>query len=69
MISVTDIGASLGLVLGILTAIGIRTVWPAIPAATPLSSIVAALGASAVTGMLFGRLPAMRAAKLDPVVA
>jgi putative ABC transport system permease protein len=44
-------------------------VWPAIPAARPLSSIAAALGASAVTGILFGMLPAMRAAKLDPVVA
>lgn len=68
-VTLTSIGASLGLVLGILTAIGIRTVWPAIPAATPLSSIAAALGASAVTGILFGMLPAMRAAKLDPVVA
>lgn len=68
-VTLTSIGASLGLVLGILTAIGIRTVWPAIIAATTLSSIAAALGTSAVTGILFGVLPAMRAAKLDPVVA
>jgi len=68
-VTLTSIGASVGLILGILTAIGIRTAWPEIPAATPLSSIVAALMASAVTGVIFGMLPAMRAAKLDPVAA
>jgi putative ABC transport system permease protein len=68
-VTLTSIGASVGLFLGILTAIGIRTAWPAIPAATPLSSIIVALAASAVTGVIFGMLPAMRAAKLDPVVA
>jgi len=68
-VTLTGIGAAVGLVLGILTAIGIRTAWPAIPASTPVSSIIAALVASAVTGILFGMLPAMRAAKLDPVVA
>jgi putative ABC transport system permease protein len=32
-------------------------------------AVVAALGASAVTGVLFGMLPAMRASRLDPVDA
>ncbi len=68
-VTLTSIGAAVGLVLGILTAVGIRTAWPAIPAATPLTSVVAALMASAVTGIIFGMLPAMRAAKLDPVAA
>src|ERR671914_798762 len=68
-VTLTSIGASVGLVLGILVAIGIRTAWPAIPASTPVSSIIAALLASAVTGVLFGMLPAMRAARLDPVAA
>jgi putative ABC transport system permease protein len=68
-VTLTSIGAAVGLLLGILTAIGIRTAWPEIPAATPLSSIIAALVASAVTGVVFGMLPAMRAAKLDPVAA
>ena len=32
-------------------------------------AIVASLGASAITGVLFGMLPAMKASKLDPVDA
>ncbi len=68
-VTLTGIGASVGLILGILVAVGVRTMWPAIPASTPVGSVVAALGVSAFTGILFGLLPAMRAARLDPVAA
>jgi len=67
--TLTSIGASIGLVLGILVAFGIKTAFPAIPASTPLSAVLAALGTSAFTGILFGILPAARAARLDPVEA
>ena len=40
-----------------------------IPAEIPLMSVVAAIGGSIVTGVLFGIIPAFRAARLDPVVA
>ena len=68
-VTLTGIGAAIGLVLGMLTALGVSTAFPSIPASTPLSAVVTSLGASAVTGILFGMLPAMRAARLDPVAA
>ena len=68
-VTLTGIGASVGLALGILVAIGVRTAWPSIPASTSWGSVAAALGISAVTGVVFGMLPAVRAAKMDPVVA
>jgi putative ABC transport system permease protein len=68
-VTLTGCGAAVGLLLGVATAVGVRTAWPAIPASTPLSAVVSALVASAFTGVLFGMLPAVRAARLDPVVA
>jgi putative ABC transport system permease protein len=68
-VTLTATGAAVGLVLGILVTVGVRTAWPSIPASTPLGSVAAALIVSAVTGVVFGLLPAMRAARLDPVAA
>ena len=68
-VTLTGFGAAVGLVLGVLTTIGVRPAWPSIPASTPLSSVISARAASAVTGVVFGMLPAIRAARLDPVVA
>ena len=68
-VTLTGIGASVGLALGILVAIGVRTAWPSVPATTSWGNVAAALAISAVTGVVFGMLPAIRAARLDPVVA
>jgi putative ABC transport system permease protein len=68
-VTLTGIGAAIGLLGGVAVAITVRNVWPAIPASTPASAILSALAASAVTGVLFGMLPAVRAARLDPVAA
>ncbi|MDB4877690.1 MAG: putative rane protein [Gemmatimonadetes bacterium] len=68
-VTLTGLGAALGLVLGIGTSIAVRTAWPSIPASTPISSVISALAASAFTGVLFGMLPAVRASRLDPVAA
>ena len=68
-VTLTALGASVGLVLGILVAVGVRTAWPSIPASISWGSVSASLGISAVTGIVFGMLPALRAARMDPVVA
>ncbi len=68
-VTLTGLGAALGLVLGVGTSLIVRSAFPSIPASTPISSVISALGASALTGVLFGMLPAVRAARLDPVAA
>jgi putative ABC transport system permease protein len=67
-VTLTGVGAVLGLAGGWLIATAIRSATP-IEAAIPPLAVVAALGASAVTGILFGMLPAARASRLDPVEA
>ena len=67
-VTLTGIGATIGLVLGILVALIIRSTTP-IAASVPPLAIVAALASSAITGVMFGLLPAARASRLDPVDA
>lgn len=64
----TSFGGAVGLALGGLASWGVASFTP-IPALIPIWSVVAALGAAAFTGMVFGLLPAVRAARLEPVVA
>jgi putative ABC transport system permease protein len=66
--TLTCVGASIGLAFGSLVAFMVNKFTP-IPASTPPMAIVAALGVSAVTGIVFGMLPAARASRLDPVEA
>jgi putative ABC transport system permease protein len=66
--TLTSVGALVGLGLGAALAAAIRSFSP-IEAAIPAWAVLAALGGSAMTGMLFGMLPAVRAARLDPVEA
>ena len=67
-VTLTGIGAIIGLIIGTLVALLIKLTTP-VAASVPAMAVVAALGTSAVTGILFGMLPAMKASKLDPVVA
>jgi putative ABC transport system permease protein len=66
--TLTSIGAAVGLGLGGGLAWLIRSN-TSIPAAVPATAVILALGASALTGILFGMAPAARAANLDPVEA
>ncbi|HEY5491071.1 MAG TPA: ABC transporter permease [Gemmatimonadaceae bacterium] len=67
-VTLTGIGGAIGLFVGWGVALLVRQYSP-IAASVPAMAVVAALGASAVTGILFGMLPAARAARLDPVDA
>lgn len=63
------IGAVLGLAIGVLIALTLQHTWPKVPFAMPTWALVAAPAVALVTGLLFGVMPARRAARLDPVVA
>jgi putative ABC transport system permease protein len=66
--TLTLVGGAAGMLAGGGLAFLLSRVTP-IPAHVPLWSVVAALAASAFTGVGFGLYPASRAARLDPIEA
>ena len=66
--TLTLVGGAAGMLLGGAVSFTVARMTP-IPAQVPLWAVVAALAASAVTGVGFGLYPAARAARLDPVEA
>jgi putative ABC transport system permease protein len=64
----TALGAAAGMLLGWGLASLVAWLTP-LPARIPIWAVGTALGMAALTGMLFGLLPAYRASRLDPVVA
>jgi putative ABC transport system permease protein len=62
-------GSVAGYALGHVGAWVIRYLYPVLPAWPPDWAVLAALGTALVTGVLFGVMPARRAAALDPVLA
>jgi putative ABC transport system permease protein len=67
-ITLTATGAAIGLVVGWAGSLIIRSTTPIASSVPPLA-VVAALATSAFTGIVFGMLPALKASRLDPVVA
>ena len=67
-ITLTGTGAAIGLALGWAVSVMVRN-WSPIEASVPPLAVVAALASSAITGIVFGMLPALRASRLDPVAA
>jgi len=66
--TLTLIGGAIGMILGGGLAYAVAHLTP-VPAKVPPLAIIAALGASVVTGVIFGIVPAQRAARMDPVEA
>jgi putative ABC transport system permease protein len=66
--TLTLVGCLIGMALGAGAAWAVRSFSP-VPATVPFYSVVAALVASILTGVLFGLYPAHKASQLDPVEA
>ena len=62
-------GAFAGLALGHAGAWALRLAFPVLPAWPPDWAVLAAIGTALITGLLFGGIPARRAARLDPIQA
>ncbi len=62
-------GALLGLGVGLGAAFAVGQLYPSFPVATPRWAMLTAAGVAVVTGLVFGVVPARRAAALDPVDA
>lgn len=62
-------GGVAGLVGAAVVNAVLRQVWPKFPIAAPAWAVLSAVVVSAGVGLLFGALPARRAAALDPVTA
>jgi putative ABC transport system permease protein len=63
------VGALVGYLLGQAGAFALRQFFPVFPAYPPDWAVIAGLGTALATGLLFGVMPARRAARLDPVQA
>jgi putative ABC transport system permease protein len=66
--TLTVLGGLAGIVVGGGAAVLVAKLTP-IPAVVPVWSVAAAVGASVMVGVVFGILPANRAARLDPIEA
>lgn len=62
-------GGLIGFALGHAGAAVLRYLYPAFPAYPPGWAVLAGLGTAFATGLVFGVMPARRAARLDPVLA
>jgi putative ABC transport system permease protein len=62
-------GGIVGVAVGLAGVWALVATYPALPARAPLWAIASALGLALAIGLVFGLVPARRAARLDPVAA
>jgi putative ABC transport system permease protein len=62
-------GGALGVATGLLAAQTLGALYPTFPVSPPQWAVVGASAVSVAVGLVFGALPARRAAALDPVMA
>ena len=67
--TLTGGGGLLGIAVGWLLSLTIRVLVPSLPSTVPTWSIVAGFVVSVSIGLFFGLWPALKASRLDPIVA
>src|SRR5260370_26832303 len=68
-ITLTTAGGSAGIVVGWSLSFLIRTLVPSLPSTVPVWSILIGVLVSISVGLFFGMWPALKASRLDPIVA
>jgi putative ABC transport system permease protein len=63
------IGGAIGVVVGIAIPAGVKKLFDALPAETPVWAVVVGLLVSISVGIFFGLYPAVKASRLDPIEA
>jgi ABC-type antimicrobial peptide transport system permease subunit len=67
--TLTASGGVIGILVGWLLSLTIRTFVPSLPSTVPLWSVVAGFTVATSIGLFFGMWPALKAARLDPIAA
>ena len=67
--TLTASGGVIGILVGWLFSLTIRTFVPSLPSTVPLWSVVAGFTVATGIGLFFGMWPALKAARLDPIAA
>jgi len=67
--TLTASGGVIGILIGFLLSLAIRTFVPNLPSTVPLWAVVAGFSVATSLGLFFGMWPAVKAARLDPIAA
>jgi ABC-type antimicrobial peptide transport system permease subunit len=67
--TLTASGGIIGILVGWLLSLTIRTFVPSLPSTVPLWSVFAGFTVATSIGLFFGMWPALKAARLDPIAA
>jgi putative ABC transport system permease protein len=67
--TLTGAGGLIGILVGWCLSFLIRTLVPSLPSTVPLWSVVAGFVVAVSVGLFFGMWPALKASRLDPIIA
>jgi putative ABC transport system permease protein len=67
--TLTASGGLIGILIGWVLSLAIRTFVPSLPSTVPMWSVVAGFCVATSVGLFFGIWPAVKAARLDPITA